>query len=52
MNRYETLIRHLFEDVQMNRIFPDGKTFVDCIPKYAAEEISKKYLEAKRTARV
>jgi len=23
----------LFVDVQMERVFPDGKTFVDCIPK-------------------
>ena len=23
----------LFKDVQMSRIFPDGKTFVDCVPK-------------------
>ena len=33
----------LFEDVQMNRIFADGKTFVDCLPKYPLEEINKKY---------
>jgi alpha,alpha-trehalase len=33
----------LFEDVQMNRIFADGKTFVDCLPKQPLEEINKKY---------
>ena len=37
----------LFEDVQMNHILPDGKTFVDCIPKYPVEEINKRYLEQK-----
>jgi alpha,alpha-trehalase len=39
----------LFEDVQMNHVLPDGKTFVDCIPKYPVEEINKKYLEQKDT---
>lgn len=29
----------LFEAVQMNRIFPDGKTFVDCAPKQPYPEI-------------
>ncbi len=37
----------LFEDVQMNHILPDGKTFVDCIPKYPVKEINKQYLEQK-----
>ncbi len=37
----------LFKDVQMSRIFPDGKTFVDCIPKKPPKEIVKAYLEAK-----
>lgn len=40
----------LFEDVQMNHILPDGKTFVDCLPKYPITEINKKYLEQKNTA--
>jgi alpha,alpha-trehalase len=39
----------LFEDVQMSHVLPDGKTFVDCIPKYPLEEINKKYLEQKDT---
>ena len=39
----------LFEDVQMSSILPDGKTFVDCLPKYAAEEIEKKYREQKKS---
>ncbi len=29
--------------VQMNGIFADGKTFVDCIPKYQVKEIINKY---------
>ena len=33
----------LFEDVQMSRIFTDGKTFVDCLPKHPLEEINKRY---------
>ena len=37
----------LLEDVQMRRIFPDGKTFVDCHPKYPAEDINTKYLKQK-----
>jgi alpha,alpha-trehalase len=40
----------LFEDVQMNHILPDGKTFVDCLPRYPIEEINKKYLEQKSAA--
>lgn len=41
-------INPLFHDVQMQQVFPDGKTFVDCIPKKdlvqvaAAYEIQKK----------
>ncbi len=34
----------LFHDVQMARIFPDGKTFVDCIPKKSPAEIVSDYL--------
>ena len=37
----------LLVDVQMQRIFPDGKTFVDCIPKFPADTILKKYHEVK-----
>ena len=38
----------LFKDVQMAQIFPDGKTFVDCIPKKDPKEIVKEYLAAKK----
>lgn len=34
----------LFYDVQMARIFPDGKTFVDCIPKRPPVDILSDYL--------
>ena len=37
-------ISDLFSDVQMSRVFPDGKTFVDCFPKFPEEEINSKYL--------
>jgi len=37
----------LFEDVQMNQIFEDGKTFVDCIPKESTGIILQQYLQQK-----
>lgn len=37
----------LFEAVQMNKVFPDGKTFVDCIPKKSTKEIMRAYNTAK-----
>ncbi|MCO6492532.1 MAG: alpha,alpha-trehalase TreF [Phaeodactylibacter sp.] len=37
----------LFVAVQMNQVFPDGKTFVDCTPKYPTDEILGKYEAAK-----
>jgi alpha,alpha-trehalase len=33
----------LFADVQMSKVFADGKTFVDCIPKTAVPEILAAY---------
>ena len=33
----------LFVNVQMQQVFPDGKTFVDCTPKYPTDEILDKY---------
>ncbi len=35
----------LFKDVQMQRIFPDGKTFVDCVPRRDAEAIVADYMK-------
>ena len=40
----------LFEAVQMNCIFEDGKTFVDCIPKSSTELILQQYLQQKEDA--
>ena len=37
----------LFRDVQMSKIFPDGKTFVDCVPKRSPKAIVKDYLAVK-----
>lgn len=40
----------LFETVQMNRVFPDGKTFVDCIPKRPISDILLAYDDEKDKA--
>ncbi|WP_225765401.1 alpha,alpha-trehalase TreF [Inquilinus sp. Marseille-Q2685] len=40
----------LFRDVQMQRVFPDGKTFVDAEPKAAPGEILRLYAERKDEA--
>lgn len=37
----------LFHDVQMAKIFPDGKTFVDCVPKRNPKLIVVDYLKIK-----
>ncbi|MFL5808468.1 MAG: alpha,alpha-trehalase TreA [Flavisolibacter sp.] len=37
----------LFKEVQLKRIFPDNKTFVDCTPKYEPSVIMKKYNQEK-----
>lgn len=41
-------LEELFAAVQLQQIFPDGKTFPDCLPKYSLEEINRKY-EAQRS---
>lgn len=38
-----TIIPQLFKDVQMQKVFPDGKTFVDCLPKIPEKEIESAY---------
>lgn len=38
----------LFSDVQLNKIFTDSKTFVDCLPKYSVNKIEKEYEEQKK----
>ncbi len=41
------LLEELFEQVQMQNIFPDGKTFVDCTPRSPLSFIQQKYEEQK-----
>ena len=43
----DEIYKELFVDVQMQQIFPDGKTFVDCIPKRNPEAILSDYLKIK-----
>ncbi len=38
----------LFHDIQMARVFPDGKTFVDMLPKQKPSEIMKEYKSIKK----
>ncbi len=37
----------LFANVQLEKVFPDGKTFPDCLPKYSLDEINLKYTHQK-----
>ena len=43
----DEIYKELFVDVQVQQIFPDGKTFVDCIPKRNPEAILSDYLKIK-----
>ncbi|HVX50021.1 MAG TPA: alpha,alpha-trehalase TreF [Chitinophagaceae bacterium] len=38
----------LFRDVQMQQVFPDGKTFPDCLPRFPLDEIERKYIQEKQ----
>lgn len=40
-------LHELFEVVQLNDVLEDGKTFVDCIPKFELEEIEEWYQSQK-----
>src|SRR5215470_5818053 len=42
------LYGQLFEDVQMQRVFPDGKTFVDAVPHDAPAMIMQRYRDERR----
>jgi alpha,alpha-trehalase len=42
-NAPDKIYGQLFIDVQLQRIFPDGKTFVDCIPKRKVADIMYDY---------
>src|SRR5688500_15734181 len=44
------LFGQLFEDVQMQRVFPDGKTFVDAQPNDAPAAIMQRYEEERGKA--
>lgn len=44
---YIQLSGALFEDIQLSRIFPDSKTFVDSIPRIPPHEIKKRYDNSK-----
>src|SRR5829696_1208587 len=39
----DMLYGRMFHDVQMQKIFPDGKTFVDCVPKKSIKNILADY---------
>lgn len=50
LQRFKTpdeLLGPLFADVQLNQIFEDGKTFVDCVAKYSYDDIKAKYENTK-----
>jgi len=36
-------LEDLFSAVQLQQVFPDGKTFPDCLPKYPLQVINEKY---------
>jgi alpha,alpha-trehalase len=48
----DQLYGDLFKDVQLSAIFPDGKTFVDCVPKRNPKDIVKDYLAVKNNPAV
>ncbi len=50
MNKYIQTEGELFELVQLSRIFPDSKTFVDSYPSKKPEEILKKFHKEKDKA--
>jgi hypothetical protein len=47
----DRLYGQLFTDVQLGRIFPDSKTFVDCIPLQSPAEIVAQYEKEKHQPR-
>ena len=42
----DQVYQKLFYDVQLSGIFPDSKTFVDCIPKRSSQTILREYLRS------
>src|SRR5579863_9433836 len=47
-NAPDKIYGELFRDVQLSKVFPDGKTFVDCIPKRAPAGILSDYIARKK----
>ncbi len=47
-NAPDKIYGELFRDVQLSRVFPDGKTFVDCVPRRKASAILSDYAARKR----
>lgn len=43
-----TDLGELFEAVQLNSVFPDGKTFVDCKPRFSISDIRNRYESQKK----
>ncbi|MBT8183699.1 MAG: alpha,alpha-trehalase TreF [Eudoraea sp.] len=43
----DALLGELFVKVQLEEVFPDGKTFVDCTAKYPPQSILDKYINQK-----
>ena len=48
----DQLYGELFKDVQLSRIFPDSKTFVDCVPKREPAQIVADYKKIKNNATI
>jgi alpha,alpha-trehalase len=46
--RPETDLEELFKDVQLLPVFPDSKTFPDCVPLQAPDQILQAYREQKQ----
>jgi alpha,alpha-trehalase len=40
-------LQPLFEDIQIQQVFSDSKTFVDCVPKHSLKEINREYIQRK-----
>ncbi len=49
-DKHTYAINPLFEAVQLQQVFPDGKTFVDCLPRFSIEEIITLYSKQKKEA--
>ncbi len=50
LNPPQVLFKDLFAAVQMEAVFPDGKTFADAVPKAAPDEVLKEYHASRPTS--